>query len=50
VKRPLGDIGVEEEMVLKWILKKFCEDMGSSAQNKDQGWVLVNIVMNLQFP
>jgi hypothetical protein len=49
----LGDLNVDEKMILKLILKKYgCEGMDSIqvVLDKIQKWALVNTVMNLQAP
>jgi hypothetical protein len=48
----LGDPGVDERIILKWILKQWDGGMDwiELPQDRDRWWAVVNAVMNLQVP
>jgi hypothetical protein len=48
----LGDPGIDGRIILKWIFKKWNEDMNwiELAHDRDSWRALVNAVMNLRVP
>jgi hypothetical protein len=44
----LKDLGTDGRIILKWILEKYCSGVWIHlAQDKDQWWAIVDIVMTL---
>ena len=48
----LGDPGINELIILRWIFKKWdgCVDWIELAQDRDRWWAILTAVMNLRFP
>jgi hypothetical protein len=48
----LGDPGIDERIILKWIFNKWDGGMGwiELPQDRDRWWAVVNGVMNIQVP
>jgi hypothetical protein len=49
-KDHLEDLGLGGEIMLEWILGKWCESVNwmHLTQDRDQWWAVVNTVMNLR--
>ena len=50
----LQDLGVDENIILRWIFRKldgvWAIDWMELAQDRDRWWAIVNVEMNLQVP
>jgi len=49
-KRPLGNLGVDGRIILKWIFNNGGMDCISLVQDRDRWWASVNAVKNLRVP